>query len=140
MNRDWINIVQDGYTAGKSEPAIRRDLEITKRQWDHYMSAVPAFRNHVENCRELAQVAFEEKMRELSLGQVDLTPSQANALKFTLSAKYGWTEKTENRNVNLDLNQLKEELRLRAPEILKLIQEDEKLVLPSPDRLTDKEE
>lgn len=128
-SENWVTQMIALYTEGRHDTEVRRELGITKRQWDSYMTRSREFVELVEWGRELAEAWHYEQSR------VNLQNKEFNTTlyKTRMSNIYGWADKVDNRNANanlqMDAEQLRKELGDRLPEVLRLIGKDEAAAL-----------
>jgi hypothetical protein len=109
------------YAEGRSDLAVCKEIGLSKKRFNHYYDNNPSFRELVDYGRELAQAWWEDQSR-INLQNKDFN---ANLYKTRMANAYGWHDKvqTDNKNVNaeMDLARLRQELVDRLPEVMKLI-------------------
>jgi hypothetical protein len=109
------------YKEGRSDLEVMKALGVTRRQWNQYLQRSEAFREMVEWGRELAEAWWEEQSR-VNIHNKDFN---TNLFKARMAKFYGWADKVEgnNKNVNtdVDIKRLQEELVDKLPDLLKLV-------------------
>lgn len=128
--KNWFETMLDQYKEGKSDLEVCKALGITRKQFQKYCED-PRFKDIVDWGHDLAEAWWEEQSR-INLQNKDFN---TNLFKARMQKFYGWADKVDNANKNVnsevDLKRLQEELAERLPELMKLVP-SEKLSLPNP--------
>lgn len=120
QDENWVSKMLDGYSQGMSDIEICKELKLSKKQFNSYLSRSAEFRELVEYGHDLAE-AWNVSQSRLNLQNKEFnTP----LYKTRMSNLYGWADKVDNKNANslsLDSDQLRREVADRLPEILEMI-------------------
>lgn len=107
--KNWAETMINLYREGRSDVEVRRELGVTKKQWENYMRN-QAFAEMVEWGRELAEAWWTEQSR-VNLQNKDFNTT---LFKARMARFYDWHDKVESKNnntgVEADLKRLKGEL------------------------------
>lgn len=129
QGRDWTQRLLELYEEGRSDIEVCKELGITKRQFNNYITQSPGFRQLVEMGRDRAEAWWMEQSRG-SLRDRDFNTVLWNK---HMQNRYGWSDKQDTRsaNVNLegDVEKLTLELKQKLNTILPLISEEKKQAL-----------
>jgi hypothetical protein len=114
--KNWAQTMIELYREGRSDVEVRRELGVTKKQWDRYLQN-QAFMEMVEWGRELAEAWWTEQSRiNLQNKDFNTTLFKARMAKF-----YDWHEKVENKSTNngveADLKRLQDNLNDKLKEL-----------------------
>lgn len=118
--KSWATQVVDMYSEGCSDAEVAASLRVPIREYYKQIEDNPTFKQLVEYGRTLSQ-AFWEKQARKNIGNKQFnTPLWV----FYMKNKFAWAEKTENvnvdENINIDLDQLREKVYKDVAELIKL--------------------
>lgn len=120
--KEWINELKDAYLQGASDVEICKILKMTQKEFDAYYERSPSFKEMVDIGRMMAKAWWYEQGRR----NIENTKFNTTLWSFNMKNRYGWADKTENTSVdadfeNMDLAQLEQTLRKKAPSVLRMI-------------------
>jgi hypothetical protein len=118
----WIETMLSLYEAGRSDTEVCKELRITRKQFEQYMSDVPAFAELVQRGRDYAEAWWLEQGR-VNLKNRDFVTA---LWQFNMVNRHGWNSKREvsPADSNLNLDKLKDELRRALPDLGKMLNTD----------------
>ena len=113
------------YTEGPQEIEICKAIGWTRKQFEKLYSTNVEFRNVIDRGRDYAEAYWVEQART-KLNDKDFN---ATLYKTAMQAHYGWADKVDNRNANMNMNLSQEEAlaRLSAalPGVMHLLPKDQ---------------
>jgi hypothetical protein len=118
----WTETLLDLYQSGRSDVEVCKELKLTRKQFEQYMSESDAFADLVQRGRDYAEAWWMEQGR-VNLKNRDFVTT---LWQFNMVNRHGWASKRESAQVdpNLNLDKLKDELRKALPEIGKMLNTD----------------
>lgn len=118
----------DFYKEGMSDIEICRELGITKRTFNSWYDNNPAFRSIVDMGRDFAEAWWDSQWRS-GVRNKDVNPG---ILKPVMQQRYGWTDKTENKNANINADLTLEQMMERLSQQLALLPPEQAKLLSGP--------
>lgn len=120
-NKDWVTTALALYNEGGSDEEVIKAIGITRSQFDTYCQSVPAFQDLVERGRDYAKAWWLEQGRKAVKEKNNSFPQSLYA--YSMANKYGWSNKSESKTANVELNLDRDADRLRQalPEMAKLL-------------------
>jgi hypothetical protein len=113
------------YREGRQDIEVCRELGITRKQFEKAYATNIEFRNVVDRGRDIAEAFWVEQAR-VNLADKDFN---ASLYKTAMQAHYGWADRVDNRNANMNMNLSQEEAlaRLSAalPGVMHLLPKDQ---------------
>lgn len=112
------------YKEGRSDTEICRAIGITKRQFQKEYDRNSAWRALVDMGRDFAEAWWDEQWRT-GVRNKDVNP---NILKPVMQQRYGWADKTESKNANINAELTREQIVERLSQQLALTDEQVRLI------------
>lgn len=88
---DWMDIVRDCGQNGQSAVTIRCKLGIGISGWETLLEDSEDFRETVKEAKALCEHWWEERGREMAMGE----DGNATVWIFNMKNRFGWKDKTE---------------------------------------------
>jgi hypothetical protein len=117
---NWVEDMLDLYSEGMCDAEVRRELKITKAQFDDYCG-MPEFHALVQRGREYSEAWWKRKGRvAVRDGNKDFPTT---VWQYNMANRFGWASKRESVSLDPDINldKVREELANKAPDILKML-------------------
>ena len=119
MNNDWAKTLIALYSDGYSDAEVAAEMKVTIKEYYKQTAENIAFQKLVEFGRTLSMAFWEGQARK------NLTNKTFNSslYSFYMKNKFGWAEKveskSENENVNTDLDSLRNQVMTEVAKLLK---------------------
>lgn len=123
MNTPTITAEQvtELYKQGCSDKQVYTRLGIPRRQWERELADNAIFRAIVEMGRDYAEAFWEDQWID-GIRNKDVNP---NILKPVMQQRYGWSDKTESKNANINAELTPEQMMERLSQQLRQLPQDQ---------------
>lgn len=117
-NPSWVKDMLEWYAEGMDDYEVMEKLQISSRQFKHYMDSSSDFRELVERGRDRARAFWMRFKRKAVQKEVDVS---GDLLKFYMGARYNMGAKNETKEDQaakaVDQKRAEEELRKQFPDL-----------------------
>ena len=118
-NKDWARQLISLYEQGYSDAEVAAEMKITIKEYYKQLSENNTFGKLVEFGRTLSQAFWEGQARK----NLSNKAFNSSLYSFYMKNKFGWAEKveskSENENVNTDLDSLRSQVYSEVAKLLK---------------------
>lgn len=122
-SENWVVKMLEMASQGYHETEIRKELGVSKKQWETYVNRSPEFQELVEHCRDLSESWHYSESRKMVTGK-EYSAVNLNALSKRMENLYGWSTKVDNKTTTSLTVDARQQLEERLPEIITLIGEE----------------
>jgi hypothetical protein len=114
----WVDTMLSLYSEGMGDSEVRKELGITRAQFDEYCQTVPAFAALVERGREYAEAWWWSAGRK-NIKNKDFVVA---IWQQNMTNRYGWSNKRESpAETTINVDKLREELRKALPDMAAML-------------------
>jgi hypothetical protein len=115
---NWVDSMLDLYSSGRGDAEVRKELGITRDQFDQYCQDVPAFAALVQRGREYSEAWWWAAGRE-NIKNRDFVTA---IWQTNMAQRFGWHAKKESQTeATLNVDKLREELRRVLPDMANML-------------------